>query len=99
MVRLQLRGPIYFNSVFFTNLSNLNSYNNLVMYTCDCQFHQSHANWHLSSFKIIELNGEKRINKHLVRMCTVCIINNRNRNVCMCLNTQIFPTTGYARVL
>ena len=32
-------------------------------------------------------------------MCIVCIANNINRNVYMYLNTRIFPTTGYARVL
>ena len=32
-------------------------------------------------------------------MCIVCIANNRNRNVYLYLNTRIFPTTGYARVL
>ena len=32
-------------------------------------------------------------------MCIVCIANNINRNVYMYLNTHIFPTTGYARVL
>ena len=32
-------------------------------------------------------------------MCIVYIANNINRNVCMYLNTRIFPTTGYARVL
>ena len=32
-------------------------------------------------------------------MCIVCIDNNINRNVYMYLNTRIFPTTGYARVL
>ena len=32
-------------------------------------------------------------------MCIVCIANNINRNVCMYLNTRIFPTPGYARVL
>ena len=32
-------------------------------------------------------------------MCIVCIDNNINRNVYMYLNTHIFPTTGYARVL
>ena len=32
-------------------------------------------------------------------MCIVCIPNNINRNVYMYLNTRIFPTTGYARVL
>ena len=32
-------------------------------------------------------------------MCIVCIANNINRNVYMDLNTRIFPTTGYARVL
>ena len=32
-------------------------------------------------------------------MCIVCIANNLNRNVYMYLNTRIFPTTGYARVL
>ena len=32
-------------------------------------------------------------------MCIVCIANKINRNVYMCLNTRIFPTTGYARVL
>ena len=32
-------------------------------------------------------------------MCIVCIANNINRNVYMHLNTRIFPTTGYARVL
>ena len=32
-------------------------------------------------------------------MCIVCIDNNINRNVYMYLNTPIFPTTGYARVL
>ena len=32
-------------------------------------------------------------------MCIVCITNNINRNVYMYLNTRIFPTTGYARVL
>ena len=31
--------------------------------------------------------------------CIVCIANNINRNVYMYLNTRIFPTTGYARVL
>ena len=32
-------------------------------------------------------------------MCIVCIANNINRNVYMYLNTRIFPTTDYARVL
>ena len=32
-------------------------------------------------------------------MCIVCIANNINRNVYMYLNTHVFPTTGYARVL
>ena len=32
-------------------------------------------------------------------MCIVCIANNINRNVYMYLNTRIFPTTGYARLL
>ena len=32
-------------------------------------------------------------------MCIVCIANNINRNVYMYLNTRIFLTTGYARVL
>ena len=32
-------------------------------------------------------------------MCIVCIANNINRNVYMYLNTCIFPTTGYTRVL
>ena len=32
-------------------------------------------------------------------MYIVCIANNINRNVYMYLNTRIFPTTGYARVL
>ena len=32
-------------------------------------------------------------------MCIVCIANNINRNVYMFLNTRIFPTTGYTRVL
>ena len=32
-------------------------------------------------------------------MCIVCIANNINRNVYMDLNTRIFPTSGYARVL
>ena len=32
-------------------------------------------------------------------MCIVSIANNINRNVYMDLNTCIFPTTGYARVL
>ena len=32
-------------------------------------------------------------------MCIVRIANNINRNVYMHLNTRIFPTTGYARVL
>ena len=32
-------------------------------------------------------------------MCIVWIANNINRNVYMFLNTRIFPTTGYARVL
>ena len=32
-------------------------------------------------------------------MSIVCIANNINRNVYMYLNTRIFPTTGYARVL
>ena len=32
-------------------------------------------------------------------MCIVCIANNINRNAYMYLNTRIFPTTGYARVL
>ena len=36
---------------------------------------------------------------YLVRICIVCIANNINRNVYMYLNTRIFPTTGYARVL
>ena len=32
-------------------------------------------------------------------MCIVRIANNINRNVYMYLNTRIFPTTGYVRVL
>ena len=32
-------------------------------------------------------------------MCFVRIANNINRNVYMYLNTRIFPTTGYVRVL
>ena len=32
-------------------------------------------------------------------MFIVCIANNINRNVYMYLNTRIFPTIGYARVL
>ena len=32
-------------------------------------------------------------------MCIVCIANNINRNVYKYLNTRIFPTAGYARVL
>ena len=32
-------------------------------------------------------------------MCFVCMANNINGNVYMYLNTRIFPTTGYARVL
>ena len=32
-------------------------------------------------------------------MCIVCIANNVNRYVYMYLNTRIFPTIGYARVL
>ena len=32
-------------------------------------------------------------------MSIACITNNINRNVYMHLNTRIFPTTGYARVL
>ena len=32
-------------------------------------------------------------------MCIVCIANNLNRNVYMYLNTRIFTTSGYARVL
>ena len=36
---------------------------------------------------------------YLVRMCIICIANNINRNVYVYLNTRIFPTTGYARVL
>ena len=32
-------------------------------------------------------------------MCIVCIANNINRNLYMDLNTRIFPTTGYTRVL
>ena len=32
-------------------------------------------------------------------MYIVCIANNINRDVHMYLNTRIFPTTGYARVL
>ena len=32
-------------------------------------------------------------------LCIVCIANNKTRNVNMYLNTRIFPTTGYARVL
>ena len=32
-------------------------------------------------------------------MCTVCNANNINRNVYMYLNSRIFPTTDYARVL
>ena len=32
-------------------------------------------------------------------MCIVCIANNINRNVYMYLNTLIFPSTCYARVL
>ena len=32
-------------------------------------------------------------------MCMGCIAKNINRNVYMYLNTRIFPTTGYARVL
>ena len=32
-------------------------------------------------------------------MCIVCIANNINRNVYMYLNTRIYLTTGYTRVL
>ena len=32
-------------------------------------------------------------------MCIFCIANNINRNVYINLNTRIFPTSGYARVL
>ena len=32
-------------------------------------------------------------------MCIACIANNIDRNGYMYLNTRIFPTTGYARVL
>ena len=32
-------------------------------------------------------------------MSIYCVANNINRNVYMYLNTRIFPTTGYARVL
>ena len=32
-------------------------------------------------------------------MCIVSIDNSINRNVYMYLNTHVFPTTGYARVL
>ena len=32
-------------------------------------------------------------------MCIVCIANNIIRNVYMYLNSRIFPTTGYGRVL
>ena len=35
---------------FSIDLSNCYSYNHVIMYTCDCQFHLNHANWHLSSF-------------------------------------------------
>ena len=48
-----------------------------------------------------ELNGkiDRKGISYLVRRCTVCIANNRNRNVYICLNTRIFPTSGYARSL
>ena len=36
--------------IFSIDLSNFYSYNYVITYTCDCQFHLSHANWHLSSF-------------------------------------------------
>ena len=36
--------------IFSIDLSYCYSYNHVIMYTCDCQFHLSHANWHLSSF-------------------------------------------------
>ena len=36
--------------IFSVNLSNFYSYNHVIMYTCDCQFHLNHANWHLSLF-------------------------------------------------
>ena len=35
---------------FSIDLSNWYSYNHVIMYTCDCQFHLNHANWHLCSF-------------------------------------------------
>ena len=40
-----------------TDLSNFNSYNQIIMYTCDCQFHLNHANWHLSSFSAQNRSG------------------------------------------
>ena len=35
---------------FSIDLSNCYSYNHVMMYTCDCQFHLNRAIWHLSSF-------------------------------------------------
>ena len=35
---------------FSIDLSNCYSYNHVIMYTCDCQFHLNRAIWHLSSF-------------------------------------------------
>ena len=52
----------------------------------------------MKSWNKTEINRYKGISC-LVRMCTVCISNNINRNAYMYLNTWIFPTTGYARVL
>ena len=36
--------------IFSIDISNCNSYNHVIMYTCDCRFHLNHANWHLNSF-------------------------------------------------
>ena len=36
--------------IFSIDLSNCYSYNHVIMYTCDCQFHLNRAIWHLSSF-------------------------------------------------
>ena len=49
----------------------------------------------LKSWNKIDKNGFS----YLVPMCIVCIANNLNQNVYMYLNTRIFLTTGYARVL
>ena len=47
-----------FKFTFSIDLSNFYSYNHVIMYTRDCQFHKNHATWHLSSFSA--QNGSDR---------------------------------------